>query len=39
MGKDVLAFDNVNSDILMKKLSAMGCPYNIVNLVNFLTRT
>ena len=44
MGKDVLAcflnvkeaFDNVNSDILMKKLNAMGCPHNIVNLVSFL---
>ncbi|XP_043514066.1 uncharacterized protein LOC122530817 [Frieseomelitta varia] len=44
MGKDVLAcflvkgaFDNVNSDILMKKFSTMECPHNIVNLVNFLT--
>ena len=45
MSKDVLAcfldvkgvFDNVNSDILMKKLSAMGYPHNIVNLVSFLT--
>ena len=31
------AFDNVNSDILMKKLSTMWCARNIVNLVSFLT--
>ena len=39
MCKDVLAcfLDNVNSDILMKILSAMGCLHNIVNLVSFLT--
>ena len=47
MGKNVLAcffhvkgvFDNVNRDILMKELGAMGCPHNIVNLESFLTYT
>ena len=45
MGKHVLACfldvklasDDVNSVILMKKLRAMGCPHNIVNLGSFLT--
>ena len=37
MGKDVLACFLDVSDILTKKLSVMGCPHNIVNLVSFLT--
>ena len=31
------AFDNVNIDILVNKLAEIGCPYNLVQFVKFIT--
>ena len=31
------AFDNVNSDILIKKLADIGCLYQLISFIKFLT--
>ena len=31
------AFDNVNSDLLIKKLAEIGCPYKLIKFIKFLT--